>query len=139
MTSKYATNVDNMAHRVPIGIALDGFRRSPDMEAPAKMPDVAGKRTPKRSRKVPRPPNSLPAECGKRLDLRVAKLTPVKLMPRTGSWNAGNTKAESGMLAIDTVKMTRRALLAFAKTELPARQRRVQTSRAAVSNRYSHQ
>ena len=34
-------NVVNVAQRVPLGIALLGFLRSPDMEAPAKIPDVA--------------------------------------------------------------------------------------------------
>lgn len=40
-TTKYTMNVVNMAQSVPFGIALLGFLRSPDMDAPAKMPDVA--------------------------------------------------------------------------------------------------
>lgn len=30
-----------MAHSVPFGMALLGFFKSPDIDAPAKMPDVA--------------------------------------------------------------------------------------------------
>jgi hypothetical protein len=41
MTTKYTTKVVSMAHRVPFGIILLGSLRSPDMDAPAKMPEVA--------------------------------------------------------------------------------------------------
>jgi len=34
-------NVVNMAQSVPLGIDLLGSLRSPDIDAPAKMPDVA--------------------------------------------------------------------------------------------------
>ena len=40
-TKKYTMKVVSMAHRVPLGMALLGLLRSPDMDAPAKMPDVA--------------------------------------------------------------------------------------------------
>jgi hypothetical protein len=41
MTVKYAMNVVRVAHNVPCGIALLGFLKSPDMEAPANIPEVA--------------------------------------------------------------------------------------------------
>jgi hypothetical protein len=62
ITVVYAIKVVNIAHSVPTGMSFDGFRKSPDMEAPAKMPDVAGNRMPNRSRKVLKPENSLPEE-----------------------------------------------------------------------------
>lgn len=40
-TMKYTMNVDKVAHNVPFGMALLGFLRSPDMDAPAKIPAVA--------------------------------------------------------------------------------------------------
>lgn len=40
-TTKYTAKVENMAQSVPLGMALLGFLKSPDMDAPAKMPDVA--------------------------------------------------------------------------------------------------
>lgn len=49
ITSVYATNVTRSPFRVPDGIDLLGFRRSPDILAPAKMPAVAGNNIPKRS------------------------------------------------------------------------------------------
>lgn len=41
MTIKYTIKVASMAQSVPLGIVVLGFFKSPDMEAPAKMPDVA--------------------------------------------------------------------------------------------------
>ncbi len=40
-TTKYTIKVASMAQSVPLGIVVLGFFKSPDMEAPAKMPDVA--------------------------------------------------------------------------------------------------
>ena len=47
--------VESMAQRVPVGMALLGFLRSPDMEAPANIPEVAGNRMPNRLLKVSKP------------------------------------------------------------------------------------
>jgi hypothetical protein len=41
MTTKYTIKVANMAQSVPFGMVVLGFFKSPDMDAPAKMPDVA--------------------------------------------------------------------------------------------------
>jgi hypothetical protein len=49
MTSVYVIKVKARPERVPLGIDLLGFFRSPDMLAPAKIPPVAGKRIPNRS------------------------------------------------------------------------------------------
>ena len=73
------------------------------------------------------------------MDLNVDKLTPVKVMPLTGSLNAGSTRAESGMLTMEIVKITSKALLALANVELPARHNKAQKTNALVSSRYCHQ
>ena len=132
ITSTYAIKVDSMAHNVPTGIALLGFFRSPDMEAPAKMPEVAGKRIPNRSRNVARPWKDAPAECGSKLDFSVCQLTPVNSMPRPGSLNGRMNKAEKGMLRMATIKITSRALLALANMPLPAKQSAVQKIKATL-------
>ena len=47
ITARYMKNVRAMPANVPVGIETLGFFRSPDILAPAKMPAVAGKKTPK--------------------------------------------------------------------------------------------
>lgn len=49
MTRVYATKVNMRPCKVPLGIDLLGFFRSPDILAPAKIPAVAGKRIPNKS------------------------------------------------------------------------------------------
>jgi hypothetical protein len=135
ITSRYARKVDNIAQSVPRGMALLGLRRSPDMEAPAKIPDVAGKRIPNKSRNVVKPLKWPLEESGRRLDFRVARLNPVNSMPLSGSTKAGFRRAETGILKMEKVSTTKRALLALANMELPARQRPVQKTSATVPNR----
>lgn len=135
ITSRYEIRVESIAQSVPLGIALLGFLRSPDIEAPAKIPEVAGNKTPNSARKVSKPANSLPFVWGRRFDLKVSRLKPVNSIPLTGSMKAGLNKPDTGMLMIEMTRTTRRALLAFAKMELPARHRQVHTARAAVSKR----
>lgn len=121
-----------MAHSVPLGIALLGFFRSPDIDAPANMPDVAGKRMPKRSRNVDRPLNEGSSVCGRKLSRRVCRLIPVNWIPRFSSWKGRLNMADTGMLIIANERMMIRALLALAKMPLPARQSAVQARRATV-------
>lgn len=121
-----------MAHSVPLGMALLGFFRSPDMDAPAKIPDVAGNRMPKRSRNVARPLNEGSSVCGRKLSRRVCRLMPVNCIPRSSSWKGCLKMADTGILMMANERMIIRALLALAKMPLPARQSAVQARRAAV-------
>ncbi|CQB90092.1 Uncharacterised protein [Chlamydia trachomatis] len=45
----YKTNVRNKPFIVPLGIDFDGDFNSPSIEAPAKIPAVAGKKIPNKS------------------------------------------------------------------------------------------
>src|SRR3569833_3370582 len=138
MTTRYAKKVDSIAQRVPLGIDLLGFRRSPDMDAPANMPLVAGNRMPNRSLNVSSPLNSWLDGCGRKLDRSVAQLSPVNLIPRPGATKGCMIMADTGMLRMARVRMTRSPLLAFANIQLPARHRMVHTTKPVVSSRYSH-
>lgn len=55
ITNVYSTKVVAKPYSVPLGIDLLGFRKSPDMLAPANIPPVAGNKIPKRSWKVSLP------------------------------------------------------------------------------------
>ena len=72
-----------MAHRVPVGMDLFGFRRSPDMLVPAKIPEQAGNNTPKRSLKFSVLENTDPAapdvNRGIKLFFKVSAENPVKI------------------------------------------------------------
>jgi len=138
-TTRYAIQVVSIAQRVPRGIAWLGFLKSPDIEAPANIPDVAGKRIPNRSRYIERlnenaerPLNDSFPRRGIKLLRRVCRLRPVNSMPRFSSRNGCRSTAEAGIEKMATNKTTVKTLLALAKMALPAMQREVHATRTRV-------
>ena len=109
----------------------------------AKMPEVAGNRIPNKSWKFSLPFIPVPAaplvSFGLRFCRKVRQRMPVNSMPRLGDVNGALKIAENGMLKVAIMSIINKALLAFAKSELPARHIAVHITRTAVAHKYCHQ
>jgi len=88
-----------MASSVPLGIALPGFLRSPDMLAPAVMPVAAGKKMAKADQKPTPPEKAGPLLAAKSLGSNsrappTMKLTTaISSTPSTANWALSATSA----------------------------------------------
>ncbi|KAH3673611.1 hypothetical protein WICPIJ_009728 [Wickerhamomyces pijperi] len=86
---------------VPLGIDLEGFLKSPDIEAPAKIPAVAGKKIPNRSWNVSLPGSSDPAapcvNSGNKFERTVSHVGPVYSSPYSLKMNGFTNTEETGI------------------------------------------